>query len=189
MAKLKLNGLFLDQMSGRHGDAVVRSLRGRTFTSRPPTRPNTAPSEAQRFVQDRFKLANGYASSVLRDATKRGVYEQVAKRRGTSVFAQAMGDFLRSPEITLLDLDGYHGRIGDPIRVLATDDTGVTSVTIVIRSATNAVLEEGPATLLDQVWTYTGKTAMPVEQTVTIEATAKDRPGNAAGKQQPYNQL
>ena len=35
MSKLKLNGLFIEEMRGAHGDAVVKTLHGRTFTSRP----------------------------------------------------------------------------------------------------------------------------------------------------------
>ena len=180
MSKLKLNGLFIEEMRGAHGDAVVRRLHGRTFTSRLPTPSNLGPSAAQLDVRAKFKEANGYATRVLRDPAARGVYERGAKSKGTSPLAQAMGDWLRPPNIRPINLADYRGRVGDLLHVSATDDTEVVAVTIQIRSASNAIIEEGPATLLDQAWTYTGKTALPVGQPVTIAATAKDRPGHSA---------
>jgi len=184
MSKLVLNGLLVSRMSGRHGEVVVRSSRnGRTFTARPPSPSSAPPSAPQRQIQNRFKLANGYASSVLRDPLKRAAYEQAAESRGSSVFIQAMGDYLRPPEITLLDVSKYRGRVGDRITVLATDDTSVASVTVKVTSATDAVLEEGAAAFVDSQWTYTGATLLPVGQPVTITATAEDRPGNRTSLQ------
>lgn len=185
MAKLILNG-FLDRIKGRFGDIVVRKRNGSSFLSRPPTRPDVPPSAAQVDVQNRFKLASAFANSVAGDPVKLAFYEPLALEKKTSVFAVAMSDYLKRPRVTGIELSDYRGQIGDPVTVLATDDTQVMSVAVVIRSAAGLVLEEGAAASADGVWRYTATTALPAGETVTIEAKAKDRPGNSGTLQKPF---
>jgi hypothetical protein len=85
-----------------------------------------------------------------------------------------------------VDVSGYHGHVGDPIRVGATDDGEVAGVTVTVRT-NSAVLESGAATMgvtPDAPWVYVATVAVAAGQAVTIEATARDRAGNAAGKQE-----
>ena len=78
------------------------------------------------------------------------------------------------------------GRVGDPARIVTLDDFEVVSVDVVIRDAADAVLEQGPAALVDGKWTYAATTVVVAGETVTIEATAKDHPGNPGVKTMPW---
>lgn len=60
----------------------------------------------------------------------------------------------------------------------ALDDFGLVSVKVTIRSEAGAVLEQGLATKVEGKWVYHATTVAPVDQTLTIEAEAKDRPGH-----------
>ena len=99
-----------------------------------------------------------------------------------SLFAFVMGDFLKPPVVEAIDATGYHGVVGDLIKVSARDDFEVASVSIVIRDAADAVLEQGPAALVGGQLTYATTVAVPAGDTVTIEAVATDRPGHTGGK-------
>jgi hypothetical protein len=55
----------------------------------------------------------------------------------------------------------------------------------VIRNATDAVLEQGPAVFTGGAWTYAATAAVAAGETVTIEATAKDHPGHTGSKTVP----
>ena len=53
---------------------------------------------------------------------------------------------------------------------------------LVIRDASDAVLEQGPATLVGGRWTYTARAGVGSGESVTIEATATDRPGHTGAR-------
>jgi hypothetical protein len=64
---------------------------------------------------------------------------------------------------------------------VATDDTRVLSVQVVIRHASsNAVLKQGPAGLsvITDDWLYTTTTVIPSGTPIQVEGTAADHPGN-----------
>jgi hypothetical protein len=126
----------------------------------------------------RFSLAATYAKGALRNPTSRLFYEQVAAAKQLPVFATAAGDFLKAPEVGLVDLNAFKGLVGDKVTILAKDDVEVVSVHVAIRDSAGAYLEQGPATNVDGPWVYTATTLMPLGQQVTVEAVAKDRPGN-----------
>jgi hypothetical protein len=65
---------------------------------------------------------------------------------------------------------------------VADDDVEVVAVQIRILKPDGAVLEEGPATPGSGGWFYETTTFTWPHLRVTLEATAKDRPGNATKK-------
>jgi hypothetical protein len=159
-------------------DVVYRNVRGQTFMTRRPERRKDKPSPAQRKQRDRFTAAGEYAREVLADPCQRREYEALALERGRRADKLIASDFLTPPVVNEIDLSGYRGRIGDLIRVRATDDLEVVSVMVTVRTGGGGKLEEGPATKQHGVWRYLTTAARPSGETVTITATAKDRPGN-----------
>ena len=181
MAKSNLTGVWKD-VHGRIGDVVFRrGPRGLLLYDRPgPRDPNRLLSPGEAAQRKRFKDAIEYSRTVLADPSRRPFYEAVASARKIPVSAVIVGDFLNGPEVQTIDLSAYQGQIGDAITVQATDDVEVVSVTVVIRSSSGAVLEQGPATKGDTRWVYHATTAAPRGETLTVEATAVDRPGHSS---------
>ena len=77
------------------------------------------------------------------------------------------------------DGNAFRGAIGDPIVIRARDDHAVTAVTVAVKDAAGIVLERGPARAADGAWRYAMTRSVATGSTVTVEATATDRPGNA----------
>ena len=181
MAKSNLTGVWKD-LHGRVGGVVFRrGPRGLQVYDRPgPRDPTRSYSPAEQRHRGRFKAAMDYGHAVLADPVRRPFYEAVARARKTPVFAVLIGDFLNGPEVRVIDLSAYQGHIGDVITVQATDNVEVVSVTVVIRSSSGVVLEQGPATKRDTRWVYHATTAVPPGETPPIEATAVDHPGHSA---------
>ncbi len=100
-----------------------------------------------------------------------------------------MTDSLRPPEVESIDLGGFKGMIGNPVRVVALDDVGVLSVSVEIRAADGTVLESGLATKDVDKWVYTATVAHPADAPVTITATAVDRPGNKGSKTESWGPI
>lgn len=184
MASTTFNG-FLDRVRGRFGNIVFKMRDGVTFISRPPALSTAEPTAAQLAARERFRLAAAYTKSALADPVLRPLYEQRARDRQRPVVSVAVADYFNPPVVEAIDATGYHGRIGDLIKVAATDDFEVVGVNVVIRDAALAVLEQGPAALADGRWTYAATVAVAAGDTVTIEAVAKDRPGHPGTKSQP----
>jgi hypothetical protein len=183
MAKLTLNSALHD-IRGKIDNWVYRRLGDRQVISRPPVQ-SGPPTAGQLAVRDRFRLAAVYARSVLADPVLRPRYESAARARGSSAFVAAMTDYLRPPAIESIDVSGYHGVAGDPIRVVATDDFSVESVSVVLRNAAGDILEQGPAALAGGAWAYPSTGPVALGETVTIEASARDLPGNQGAKSVP----
>ena len=162
----------------RRGSAVVTSLM-------PRTRPDRPLSAAEVEVRARFKQASVYATTVLTDPAQLEFYTEIANEQELGgPRAAAIRDYLRPPAVESVDVSGYQGHVGDTIKVVATDDSGVTGVTLTLRT-NSAVIETGPATMgvsPDAPWVYTATVAVQ-GQSVIVEATALDRAGNSAGRQ------
>lgn len=168
----------LNDLRGRMGKWVYRRFEGNIVVARRP-KITVEPTAAQIQQQKRFTRAAAYARAVFKDPARKAVYADAAKAAGRStVFALAMGDYLKPPVVEEIDLTGYSGRIGDPIGIAASDDFEVTGVKVTIRNTAGTTLEEGPATKGDIDWVYRGKTAVPTDENLIIEAEASDRAGN-----------
>lgn len=181
MAKTQLNSA-LNGISGGIDNWVYRSVRGRTVISRRGT--NTSPlTEPQIAVRERFRLAADYAKAGTADPAQQAIYAPFAKERSISLFSAMMTDYLKPPVVNVIDLSAYHGQIGEPIRVRASDDIEVMGVHVTLQAPDLSVLEEGPAVLQFGTWVYLTTTARPADGTaLTITAKATDRPGNTATK-------
>lgn len=185
MASTTFNG-FLDRVKGRFGNIVFKKRDGATFISRAPALSTVPPTAAQLAVRERFRLAAAYAKAALADPALRLLYKQHAQVSQRPLFSVAVADYFRPPVVSVIDAAGYHGRVGDLIKVSASDDFEVVAVSIVIRDAADAVLEQGVATLVGGHWTYVATVAVAAGETVTIEAVAKDRPGHPGSKTVPW---
>jgi hypothetical protein len=183
MAKVVLNSA-LRGIHGTMDNWVYRKTRdGVSIGKRPVfTRPPTA---AQLVVRERFRSAAAYAKSALLDLALRSRYETAARSKGIQVFAFAVTDFLIPPVVDAIDASGYHGAVGDVIKVRAFDDFEVTGVTVTVRDAGDGIILQGAAVLTDGRWNYVATGGIQVGEAVTIEAVATDRPGNTGSRSLP----
>lgn len=140
-----------------------------------PRRSRAERTAAQKAQQEKFRRAALYAKG----AQGLPEYVAAAKKRGTTAFNIATGDFLRPPEIKRIQLAKYSGKAGDVIKVVALDDILVTAVAITV-AAGGVVIEQGQATrssLHKALWVYTAtQDAAPLPVKVTV--TASDLAGN-----------
>jgi hypothetical protein len=96
-------------------------------------------------------------------------------------YQAALRDFRTPPKVHTIDLQSFTGQPGQIVRIVATDDSRVVRVEVLIRNAaTQVVLEQGPAGLsvIADEWLYTTTTAIPSSTSIVVEASAADRPGN-----------
>jgi len=184
MAKITLNSALHD-IRGKIDNWVYRKFGDQMIIGRRPEFSGPA-SAAQQAVREQFRAAAAYAKAVFADPVQRPPYETAARARGMSLFAFVMGDFLNPPVVSVIDAAGYHGRVGDLIKVAASDDFEVVAVDVAIRNAADGVIEQGPAALAGGLWTYAATVAVAAGDTVTIEAVAKDRPGHPGSKTVPW---
>ena len=81
----------------------------------------------------------------LADPVKREFYETVSKEKDIPAFPLAVGDYLGGLSIDLLDLDSYHGKVGDLIVICAVDNVGVVDVDVEHTSINGTNIEKGKA--------------------------------------------
>jgi len=80
-------------------------------------------TEAQQRQREQFVFASEYAKEVAADATKKAVYEALAKGQPTTWRALAVQDYLTPPIIGRADVRDYHGHVGERIDVFVHDAT------------------------------------------------------------------
>jgi hypothetical protein len=132
---------------------VIRQTKQGGVLAVAPRRTDAEPTPAQLAQQQRFRLGIEYAKG----ANTQPEYKALAERRQLSSFNVATADFLHPPEIHELDLSGYHGKPGDTIAVRATDDVAVKTVSLLIATDENLVVEQGlmqQGTADRTRWTY-----------------------------------
>ena len=144
MAKVNLNPV-LEGIRGAIGDLVFKHYGEEVIVGRKPDPSNTPPTAGQQAVRERFKLAALYGKTVLADAESKQLYTTAAKAKGIPMFALALADFFNAPVVDEIDLAGYSGKAGDPIKVRAHDDFVLVGVGVTIRGTDGAVLEQGAA--------------------------------------------
>ena len=183
MAKVELKSA-LSALRGRMDNWVYRRTRYGTSVGKRPIF-SVAPTAAQLAVRQRFRLAAAYAKSALLDPALRSRYEIAARARALSASSVALTDYLTLPVVDAIDTSGYHGRVGDVIKVTAFDDFEVAGVTVAVRDGEGAILMQGAAVLQDGRWSYAATAAIQVGEDVTIEAVATDRPGHTGSRSLP----
>jgi len=188
MAKVKLNP-SIECIHGAIGDLVYKRWGGGEIVGRLPDRTGIVPTENQLAQMERFRLAAVYGKAVMADPETRQVYEDASSQKGVPVFALTVADFLNAPLVDEIDLSTYGGKIGDKIRVRASDDVEVKGVTVEIRAQAGAILEQGAAVFTPAVgaWVYTATTDLAQGQAVSIDVSATDRPGHKGTKTQARN--
>jgi hypothetical protein len=177
MAKLELNAL-MNALHGTVGDLVLVREGENIYVRR---RSESTPPRTQSQVahNSRFALASRWARMILADPAVKADYQRRCRGHLTA-HNLALSDFMHGPVIQSLGLDGYGGKPGDVIRVVATDDFRVVRVPVQIRTLDGEVLEQGEAerTETESDWLYHSQAAIPAATTVLIEVTALDLPGN-----------
>jgi hypothetical protein len=175
MANLNLM-LARDATEGKSSEYIYAVRNNRMYFYRRSSRASMP--ESQRQVIDKFRLGALYAKGVKADPEQRAFYEGLAASRGSRLHVVIMTDYLKAPVVKAIDLGGFQGVMGDPIRVTALDDAQVVAVTVQIRGQDGTLLEEGAAIEAGDKWVYATTVAHPADTPVTITATAVDRPGN-----------
>jgi hypothetical protein len=177
MAKLRSN-LLTSHLRGRVGDLVYKWYGDKVVVTRVPQFRPQKPSKAQKIQRQGFKAAMSYAQKVLADPERRAAYAPIARKRRRSIQVLAISDFLKAPRITAVDGRGYRGRVGGEIVVLVGDRFKVIALEVVLRDAAGRVIEQGPAKSFGNDWHYLATVARPPGETISVEATATDRPGH-----------
>jgi hypothetical protein len=176
---------LLHGFSGRLGDFYLRTVRGQThLCMRPAGRKKS--TKAQNVVNNRFALATQYGKQQAGDPVSRRLYENGITANKSSVYLVALSDFLNAPEITRIMANKYHGKPGDRIYVMATDDFMVTEVRVEIFSSNGMLIEEGQAIQRPKKansWRYDVKVDNSDFADAIIRATAYDRPRNRTTKE------
>jgi hypothetical protein len=180
------NNPIMKGLSGMLGDVVVyREQRGRLVMSNRPKK-RDVPTDHQKLQGAKFKRAVAYANGQMKIPEAKAAYDLlIDKTKFASGYAVAMADFLKGPEITGIDASGYNGQIGDLIQINAVDNFKVTDVTVEIRSAANALIEQGPAAQDPQnelSWNFAATQPNAQLAGTKIIVKAKDMPSNVTLK-------
>ncbi len=181
----------IETISGGVGGFVYRHHKDGALTvaKRPLSDPDRIPTEAQALHQQHFKEASARYERLLEDASIRQAYEQIRAGRGPTsrLRALVMGDILKAPEISTVDLSFYTGAVDDPIRIVAGDSVGVLRITLAIRDTTSGEdLETAEKLMAGKItgtveWLYTATAALPDESlhhVIDIIVRAYDLAGN-----------
>ena len=136
MAKVK-NNAIVEGISGSIGGMVFRQLpNGETWVSGKPDFSRRKFSQGQKSHQSRFQEAAAYA----REAAKtHPIYAQLAAGTVKSPYNWALSDWFNPPVIHDIQ------RMGNLIRVDASDNVMVAKVRVTILDAEGKVLEQGQA--------------------------------------------
>ena len=146
--------------------------------------PDRVPSEAQLDQMQKFKEASARYRRLLEDNGTLEAYQTLLKERGeTRLRAMVIGDILKSPVISTLDLSNYHGAVGDTIRVIAEDSVGVTRVTLSVFDVTDNDEVENAEMEINKVagtleWVYTATESITAGHEALVRVTAYDLAGN-----------
>ena len=179
MTEVNLNET-VDGYRGSIGRLVFRKYRGRTIVGRKP-KSEKPPTEAQIAHRERFKEAAAFGKSAMADPALLEFYGPIALKRNISVYALAMGDFMKLPGIKPLRLSKYKGQIGDLIEIRATDDIGLADLDVKIVAQDGTLIEQGKALEIGEGsgrWEYTATAQVALGSDVFIEVEGVDHAGN-----------
>ncbi len=143
--------------------------------------PRTA-SEAQALHQERFKAATVFAKVQQTDP----LYVQIAgPMPDVSAYNLAVRDYMRPPDIELIDVDEWSNLTSNVLRAVVLDAVPVPLVTCVIYTLSDEELliggEMTPDTEVDGLWEWSPSEALDGELTgLGFRVTATDRAGNVA---------
>jgi len=179
MAESK-NNVITHGLSGKLGDLIVfRNRNGKTYVASLPREQTYEPSEAQKKHQKKFQQAVLYGKSALADPATRAAY-QASAALNENTYNVAVADFMHAPDIEEIDLSAYRGKVGDTIKVKATDNFIVKEVAIGIYNADGSEVEHGLAQLSTNGidWIYTTTVNNDSRNGDKIIVQASDLPGH-----------
>jgi hypothetical protein len=179
MTEVNLNET-VDGYRGSIGRLVFKRYKGRTIVGRKP-KTEKPPTEAQIAHRERFKEASCFGKSAMADPALLAFYRPIALERDISIYALAMGDFMKLPEIKPLRLSKYKGKIGDLIEIRATDDIGLADVEVKLIAQDGTLIEQGKAVEIGKrsgIWNYTATAQVTPGTDVFIEVEGIDHAGN-----------
>ena len=181
MAKSK-NNVITYGLSGKIGDLLVfRQKNGQTIVANKSRERSVPLSEKQAAIVALFKKAAVYAKGIVSNALRQAPY-LLRKKKGQSLYVQAVTDYLTSPVLADADISGYQGNPGDIVSVSALDDLMVTAVKVSMRDAADVFIEGGDAIQdpdNDVQWNYSIQQENPSIAGTKISFTAYDLPGNS----------
>jgi hypothetical protein len=148
--------------------------------------PDREPTEAQAEQLQKFKEASARYRRLLEDEGIHAAYDKLVAERGSKgrLRALVMGDILRAPKISTIDLSQYHGEAGDTIRIVAEDSVGVSRLSLSITDVTSTQLVESAEMPTNGKvsgtveWLYTSTQAVTEGHEVQVHITAYDLAGN-----------
>jgi hypothetical protein len=127
--------------------------------------------------QDLLREATGYANF----AQTQDVYVHIARRADVTAYSIALTDWFEGPRVLEIDVDAWTGMPGETIRIKARDNVKVAAVRLEIRDADGNLLETGEAVQSEADrawWRYTTHAHVSLKPFPSVEAIARDLPGN-----------
>ena len=169
----------VSRIRGRIKGLVFKRTWGKDTVGAAPDFSGRVLTEKQKAQNTRFGSADEYGKQL--SAEDKAAYTARAKLENKPLYAVIVRDWFHRPCVEEIDVSTYSGRVGQTIRIRATDDTEVRAVEVAVRGPGEEIVETGAAELTDaekHVWTY--KTKVDLESTAgfTVEVTVRDRPGN-----------
>jgi hypothetical protein len=183
---IKVSELF-QSMKGAIGNFIVYphpTKPGQLIGHRKGQR-REPPTEAEASNQDQFAAKTRLAKRLMARPDIAAVYTALARLLRRQPFRVCLSDALKPPEIQDVSLSGYTGKPGETIAVKAVDNVEVVEVRLRIVRLDGTLIEEGKATrLVAQTgdWTYLAQSEVASGETVVVEITAVDLPGNTTVK-------
>jgi len=178
MTKVRFHGPIAG-FSGAMGEMVFadQEKKGRTLAY---MKKHYERSQAQLDQCNRFTEAAQDAQAALEDPAVRAFYEGIAEERDSDAYKVAFTDFLVAPKIKSIDLSQYKGHVGDPIKIRATDDIGLTSVDVTLTATDGTQIETGSA--LERgartgIWIYTATAPVALGSDIFVEVVGYDHAG------------
>jgi hypothetical protein len=169
MAKVRDN-YITEGASGKLGRRLVfRHMKdGRTIIATRPDYTGHVWTPDQSAHHSRFRQAAAYARSASKTTP---LYAELAKGTAKNAYNIALSDWFRAPVIHEVT------RLGDRVRVEASDNVLVARVVITVTDDHGQRIEQGEAARMDDTgWEYI--TSAPEGATILVEAF--DLPGNVA---------
>jgi hypothetical protein len=179
MARQKGNSVMFNTRGMFNKQVVFKERGGRVYVSGPPnTKDNRVPTNPQKVIQDRFKIATLYAKAVMEEPDLKAAYKMAANPRQTA-YNLAFKDAFIAPVVTQIFADAYKGDVDGTIIVQAMDDFKVNNVKVSIFNSAGELIEEGPCEKVDfRSWRYTATQANGSLRGTNIKASAYDIPEN-----------
>ena len=148
--------------------------------------PNREFSVAQLEQMQKFKEASARYRRLMEDAGTEAAYKKLIAERGleSRLRALVIGDILKAPVISTLDISKFEGKVGDTIRVVAEDSVGVARLSLSVHDVTaGQLIEEAEMQMNGLVsstveWVFTMTAVVDAGHEMQVKATAYDLAGN-----------